>query len=105
MLERLRAHPIFQEIDSAERHHEIPYFLPEGRGVIDLLYRISAGWFIIDFKTDEVRSDAEAQSTISREGYDRQVARYAEAVLAQLGIRPKTMLVFLQVETEVKIYA
>ncbi|MDO9129713.1 MAG: PD-(D/E)XK nuclease family protein [Anaerolineales bacterium] len=105
MLERLRAHPIFQEIDSAKRHHKVPYYLPEGRGVIDLLYRTASDWFIIDFKTDEVRSDAEAQSTISREGYDRQVARYAEAVLAQLGIRPKTMLVFLQVETEVKIYA
>ena len=36
---------------------------------------------------------------------DRQVARYAEAVLAQLGIRPKTMLVFLHIGTEVKIYA
>jgi hypothetical protein len=39
LLERLRNHPIFNEIDSAERRHEIPYFLPEERGVIELLYR------------------------------------------------------------------
>jgi ATP-dependent exoDNAse (exonuclease V) beta subunit len=39
MLDRLRAHPIFSELDSAERHHEVPYYSPEGRGIIDLLYR------------------------------------------------------------------
>ena len=104
LLERLRAHPIFVEMDSAERHHEIPYFLPEGRGIIDLLYRAPAGWFIVDFKTDEVPSDEIALQHIRENGYDQQVARYAEAVFAQLGIRPKTLLVFLQVGAEVKVY-
>ncbi|NCP16745.1 hypothetical protein GW866_06850, partial [bacterium] len=72
LLERLRAHPLFAELDTAERHHEVRYDLPEGRGVIDLLYRTPEGWFIIDFKTDEVRSDEEARSIISRERYDLQ---------------------------------
>ena len=74
--------------------------------------RTDAGWFIIDFKTDEVRSDDEARSAISQNGYDRQVARYAEAVGAQLKVRAepsrsvqaKTRLVFLNVNGEIKIY-
>jgi len=104
MLERLREHPIFKELDAAERHHEVRYDLPNGRGIMDLLYRTVAGWFIIDFKTDEVRSDAEAQSAISQNGYDRQVARYAEAISNQLKVKAKTRLVFLNVNGEVKIY-
>lgn len=104
MLERLQAHPLFKELDSAERHHEVRYDLPDGRGIIDLLYRTAAGWFIIDFKTDEVRSDAEAQSAISQNGYNRQVERYAQAIENQLNVKAKTRLVFLNVNGEVKIY-
>lgn len=104
LLERLRAHPVFAEMDAAERHHELPYLLPEGGGILDLLYRTPQGWFIADFKTDEVSSEAEALETIRREGYDRQVARYAEAVAAQLGVRPHTRLVFLRVGGEPHVF-
>jgi ATP-dependent exoDNAse (exonuclease V) beta subunit len=51
LLERFRDHLQFAELDAAERHHEVPYFLPEGRGAVDLLYRTESGWFIVDFKT------------------------------------------------------
>ena len=97
-------------MDSAERHHEIPYFLPakfpqgEEHGVIDLLYRTDSGWCIIDFKTDEVRSEEEAWITIQRAGYNAQVARYARAVANQLKVRAKTRLVFLNVENHLKIF-
>jgi ATP-dependent helicase/nuclease subunit A len=104
LLERLRTHSIYAELDSAERHHEVPYFLPDERGIIDLLYRTEAGWFIIDFKTDELRSEEEARATIRQEGYDRQVARYARAVANQLGVQAKTRLVFLNVENHLKIF-
>ncbi|MEW5939287.1 MAG: UvrD-helicase domain-containing protein [Chloroflexota bacterium] len=104
LLERLRAHPLFTELDSAERHHEVPYYSPEGRGIIDLLYRTDSTWHIIDFKTDEVRSESEARSAISQNGYDRQVARYAQAVAIRLNVQAKTRLVFLNVNGEVKIY-
>ncbi|MBI5823351.1 MAG: UvrD-helicase domain-containing protein [Chloroflexi bacterium] len=112
MLERLRAHPLFAELNSAERHHEVRYDLPDGRGIMDLLYRTEAGWFIIDFKTDDIRSDAEAQSAIRQNGYNRQVARYAEAIENQLNartepsrsVKAKTRLVFLNVNGEIKIY-
>ena len=104
LLERLRAHPLFAELDSAERHHEVRYDLPDERGIMDLLYRTEAGWFIIDFKTDEVRSDAEAQSTISQNGYDRQVERYAQAIENQLKVKAKTRLVFLNMKDNIAIF-
>jgi ATP-dependent helicase/nuclease subunit A len=106
MLERLRAHPLFNELDAAERHHEVPYYLsdPDGRGIIDLLYRSASSWCIIDFKTDEVHSEEEARGTIRRAGYDRQLARYAEAIEKQLKIQARTRLVFLNVDGEVKVF-
>jgi len=58
----------------------------------------------MDFKTDELRSDIEAESAISRNGYDRQLARYAQAIENQLNVQAKTRLVFLNVNGEVKIY-
>jgi ATP-dependent helicase/nuclease subunit A len=104
LLERFRAHPLYGEIDPAERRHEVPYFLPEGRGIIDLLYRTPAGWVIVDFKIDEVRSDEEARATILREGYDHQVARYAGAVATLLGVQAKTRLVFLNVNNSLAVF-
>ena len=104
LLERLRAHALFAELEAAERHHEVRYDLPDERGIMDLLYRTGAGWFIIDFKTDEVRSGAEAQATISRNGYDRQVARYARAIGGQLKVEAKTRLVFLNVNNCLEIF-
>jgi ATP-dependent helicase/nuclease subunit A len=104
LLERLRAHPLFNELDSAERHHEVPYFSPEGHSFIDLLYRANDSWYIIDFKTDEMRSKSEAESAINQNGYNLQVTRYAQAVATQLKVKAKTRLVFLNVNSEVKIY-
>lgn len=97
LLKRFQANPLWVEINAAERYHEMPYAVPGDRGIIDLLYRSGAGWVIADFKTDELHSEAEVGPTIQRQGYDRQVQRYAEAVVAQLGAYPKLLLVFLQV--------
>jgi len=104
MSERLRAHPLFTELDSAERFHEVSYYSPEGRGYIDLLYRADTGWTIIDFKTDEIRSEEEARETIRREQYDVQVARYAQAIATQLKVKAKTRLVFLNVKDDISIF-
>jgi ATP-dependent helicase/nuclease subunit A len=97
LLERFRAHPLWSEINAAERYHEVAYSIPGDRGIIDLLYRTEAGWVLADFKTDQLRSEAEMWDVIEREGYDGQVKRYAEAVMTQLGQCPRTFLVFLQV--------
>jgi ATP-dependent helicase/nuclease subunit A len=104
LLERLRTHPLYAEIDAAERHHEIPYHLPGDTGIIDLLYRGEGGWFLVDFKTDELRSDDEARIVIHREGYDRQVARYARAIASSLGVEAKMRLVFLDVNHSLSIF-
>ena len=71
---------------------------------MDLLYRTVSGWTIIDFKTDEVQSEAEARSAISRNGYDRQVARYAEAISDQLQVKAQTRLVFLNMKDNIAIF-
>jgi ATP-dependent helicase/nuclease subunit A len=104
MLERLHAHPLFKELDSADRHHEIHYNLPDERGIIDLLYRTNSGLCIIDFKTDEINSEEEARETIRRAGYDHQVARYARAIENQLKAKAKTRLVFLNVKDSIAIF-
>jgi ATP-dependent helicase/nuclease subunit A len=104
LLECLRAHPLYAEIDAAERHHEVPYHLPGDTGIIDLLYHTGAGWFLVDFKTDELRSDEEAWIVILRDGYDRQVARYAEAAASSLGVQAKMRLVFLNVNNGLSIF-
>jgi ATP-dependent helicase/nuclease subunit A len=104
LLERLRSHPLYAEIDAAERHHEIPYHLPGDTGIIDLLYHTDAGWFLVDFKTDELRSDEEAWFVIRRDGYDRQVARYAEAAASSLGVQANMRLVFLNVNNGLSIF-
>jgi ATP-dependent exoDNAse (exonuclease V) beta subunit len=97
LLERFRAHSLWAEINAAERYHEVAYSIPGDHGIIDLLYRTEVGWVLADFKTDELHSEAEMWEAIERGGYDEQVRRYAEAVKAELGQCPRTLLVFLQV--------
>lgn len=104
LLERLHAHPLFTELEAAERHHEVPYFTPEERGMIDLLYRAADGWWISDFQTDEVRSDEEARETIRRAGYAVQVARCAQAIGDLFKLKARTRLVFLNVNGGIRIY-
>lgn len=104
LLERLRAHPLHAELDSAERHHEVPYFTKNERGIIDLLYRTGNGWYIIDFKTDELRSEEEARTAARAKGYDRQAARYVRAVADQIRVQAKARLVFLNVEDRLAVF-
>ena len=86
-LSRFRAHPLWQTIyQAAVRLHEVPYTLlrADGRtevGYIDLLYReaeSSAGWSIVDFKTDTIQSEGELALLVDR--YTRQARRYTRAV-------------------------
>jgi ATP-dependent helicase/nuclease subunit A len=103
MLRRFQTHPLYAEIDQADRLHEVPYVLPGDIGVIDLLYRSGEVWTIVDFKTDEVRSIDEMHETIAQEQYAAQVRRYIEAIAPQSGQRPRGQLVFLRVKNEVQV--
>ncbi len=87
LLSRLRAHPLWEEINSSdERHHEVPYLRMAGEraetGYIDLLYRTRSGWQIVDFKTDSIRSNPEQDLLVNR--YRHQMNRYADAVTGLL---------------------
>ncbi len=106
LLERFRAHPLFAEMDAAsERYHEIPYVFGNDAGIIDVLYRSASGWTIADFKTDEARDETQARQILREKAYDAQLRRYAQAVAAQLGERPRTSLIMLNVRGEVCIIA
>jgi ATP-dependent exoDNAse (exonuclease V) beta subunit len=103
MLRRFQLHPSYAEIEQADRLHEVPYALPNDTGVIDLVYRSSEGWTIVDFKTDEVRSLEEMRDTIEREQYAEQVRRYIDALAPQIGQRPRGRLIFLRVKNEIQV--
>ena len=70
-------------------------------GIIDVLYHHGDVWAIADFKTDEIRRADQVADRIAEGKYDEQLRRYADAVAAQLGVHPRTMLVFLNVARQV----
>lgn len=100
LLERLRAHPLFAEIESAaERQHGVPCVLDNGQmGTIDVLYRLPAGWVVADFRTDELRDEAGLNRVLP--SYQRELAGYAGAVARQLNLPrpPRALLVFLNLK-------
>jgi ATP-dependent exoDNAse (exonuclease V) beta subunit len=98
LLSRLRAHPIWEEINSArERYHEVPYSRMNGEraetGYMDLLYRSPAGWQVVDFKTDMIRDEETRSSLI--EQYRFQLFRYKRAVHRLLKQTPAISICFL----------
>ena len=104
MLGRLQASALGREIAAAElRQHEVPYVLarPDGveRGVIDLLYRRSGQWTLVDFKTNRLRDEAAARALLAdtHNDYEQQVRRYAAAMSALLSVQPRAMICFLNV--------
>ena len=79
LLSRLRADARFEELDNAERHHEVPFRLPKGSaGRIDLLYRTREEWRIVDFKTEPVSDDDELETLVSG-NYGEQIRWYQSA--------------------------
>ncbi|MBI5878773.1 MAG: UvrD-helicase domain-containing protein [Chloroflexi bacterium] len=109
LLERFQAHPLFAEMDAAQRLHELPYVLERGAelesGVIDVLYRPLADdqaiWRIVDFKTDEIRS--EEQLAERADQYGIQLGRYVTAVRDLLGVDVQGSLCFLDVRGQLRM--
>ena len=105
MLRRFRAHPLWTELDSARRWHEVAFSIIEGEqvehGIIDLLCRTADSWKIAEFKTDQVRSAADLPAHIQAQAYDRQMRRYVRALRTQLGVEAQTLFVFLNVGNQV----
>jgi len=109
LLTRFQSHPLYGEISAAERHHEVPYStILDGQprnGLIDLLYRPAseADWTIAEFKTDRLPETADLAAHVGRQGYDRQVRDYAQAITQQMGVSPRVLLVFLNVGGSVRV--
>jgi ATP-dependent exoDNAse (exonuclease V) beta subunit len=109
LLARFKRHPLYSQLSTAERHHEVPYSLTlDGQthsGIIDLLFRPSpdAAWTIVEFKTDRLPEGTDLAVHAQQKGYDRQVQGYVQAVTQQLGTRPEVLLVFLNVGQSVQV--
>ncbi|MGD8624693.1 MAG: UvrD-helicase domain-containing protein [Anaerolineae bacterium] len=103
LLARFCDHPLWAEIDAAERYHELPYVLEGERGILDLLYRRDDRWTVAEFKTDRLPDLAAVQRQIEAEEYDRQVRRYARAVERLLGARPRALFIFMNVAGEIQV--
>ena len=75
---------LMREAARSEHRRESPILLrePDGlvvEGVLDLAFRTSEGWMVVDFKTDQELTDAKA-------AYEAQVRLYARAVSEATGL-------------------
>jgi len=108
LLQRFRAHALFIEMDSAQRRlHEVPYSLMRDghveSGVMDALYLRDDTWTIVEFKTDEVRDEAEFTALLDGQGYRKQAKRYVEAAEHLLGQQPRLTLCMLNFGGKVEL--
>ena len=106
LLARLKADARWLEMDTADRHHEVPYSLVQGErpvnGFIDLLYcGPDNHWRIIDFKTDVIADEAGLEK-LREQGYRRQLQRYQAAVLTLLGQPAQIILCLLDYSGSVR---
>jgi ATP-dependent exoDNAse (exonuclease V) beta subunit len=107
MLKRLAQHELWAEIRTAEQaQREIPFtaFDPSGQvqsGQIDLLWRGSDGWEIVDFKTDALRDQEDRIEATER--HRLQVERYVRSAAAILGEIPRGRLCFLDAAGQVEL--
>jgi ATP-dependent exoDNAse (exonuclease V) beta subunit len=100
LLTRFQGWDLFSEIESdKQRFHELPFSYDIGykieTGFIDLLYRQNGRWTIIDFKTDEIRDEAEVNQLLKKEKYEEQIKRYGQAVSRMTGERPQLLICLL----------
>lgn len=110
LLERFRTHPLFREMDQAERRfHEVPYsIVVDGQvesGVIDTLYYYEGRWTLVEFKTDEVWGEEELETLLKEEDYLPQIRRYILAVEILLGEKPRAFLCFLNYQGTIHLQA
>ncbi len=93
-------------VDTAlERRHEVPYSFSVGNkldiGAIDLLYHLKDGWHLLDYKTDELESEAELARVM--QGYRSQLTRYATAFCRLHGPLISTRLCFLDYQGDIRV--
>ncbi len=110
VLERFVANDLKRLMDSAQqRLHEVPYHvMRDGRlesGSIDALYLRDGQWTVVEFKTDEIRSDARLVQLLSGDDYRGQAERYIEAMERLVGVRPRFVWCMLNYAGSVRLQA
>lgn len=104
---RFQRHPLFAEMDAAlERRHEMPFIGPASGqaaawGFMDCIYRAASGWVLVDFKTDELRSQAALEAAVMM--YTPQLLRYRQVAAALLPQPPRSLMCFLNVNRAVEV--
>ena len=110
LLQRFQAHALYADMSGADRRlHEVPYSLIADNGhvesgIVDALYQRAGSWTVVEFKTDEIRSEAKLQELLAETDYLSQAERYATAVERLLGSRPAVVLCFLDYAGEVHVH-
>lgn len=108
LLENFQAHPIYTEMNSAQRrYHEIPYSVERcgqiEMGMIDALYQQNGDWVLVEFKTDRVDNDEEIEYLLQKKDYLDQVGKYLSVAEGMLDQRPRPVLCFLNYQRGVKL--
>jgi len=109
ILERFQEHSLFTRMDnSGNLLHEIPYSVGGNNehyqsGIIDALFKEDGRWFIVEYKTDEIRDKQRFDWVWEHEDYQQQVEKYISAVELVLGEKPEAILCFLNYENRVQL--
>jgi ATP-dependent helicase/nuclease subunit A len=107
ILERFSATDLFMRMEQAEIIlHEVPYSLPGAKssfeaGSIDALFREEGEWFLVEFKTDEIRPGDEIDW--SSVDYLQQVENYINAAGSLLEQKLYPILCFLDYGGQIKL--
>ncbi len=108
LLRRLRAHPLFEEMNGAGcRRHEVPFEVQDDAGAaqsgqIDAVYRHNGRWVVVEFKTDHLANAAKLTETLRQKDYLAQMEQYQAAITRLLGEAPLVWLCLLDFAGEVR---
>ena len=109
ILERFEDHELFERMGKADQLlHELPYSFggvdePSQAGIIDAIFKENGHWFIVEFKTDEIRDKQRFDWVWQHEDYQQQVGKYILAAELALGEKPGAILCFLNYEKQVQL--
>ena len=110
LLQRFRNSDLFQQIETAKQvFRELPFIYERDahivHGIIDVLYqRPDETWAVVDYKASWVPNHRrEGMFDYHARRYHMQVGIYAEAVRAQLGVRPAAHIHYIRYGVTVTI--
>jgi ATP-dependent helicase/nuclease subunit A len=110
LITRFQTHKLYSLMQSADRRlTEVPYDRVNANGqavhgIIDALVLKDGTWIIVEYKTDELKDEADFDRALYGEGYANQVLRYASAIQTLTGQIPRTVLCLLDYRGEIYLH-